>query len=225
MIKQPDRDIHITSEKEVTVDFIVDEANVMWKEMKSRNILFGDSAAASALMIDMRRGHPEFCKAYPIVTRYICEMQEYSEKGFRRWLTKIKYHPWKTQDEYLDAQADYVTMLYRVKNPRASRRDYDNVRKNIGDALRNEHEEFKQRVDEYDREVTAELDKLKSASTLDLEAFFKKMGLPGLSAAEILRVETDLKSIEPRADNFNKLLSKTESYDNKMAVSASDLLC
>ena len=58
-----------------------------------------------------------------------------------------------------------------------------------------------------------------------LEAFFKKMGLPGLSAAEILRVETDLKSIEPRADNFNKLLSKTESYDNKMAVSASDLLC
>jgi hypothetical protein len=187
-----DLKLRFTSEKEVDVNFIAQEATSIWRLMRSRKITFGDKDKTDAFMNEVQKNHPEFCKSYPVVNRYICEMQEYDEKTFRLWLTKISRNPWKTEDEYLEAQADYVTMLFRAKKPRSNQTERNAVRTNILAMLKTEHEKFKHYAKEFEREVSAEVDVLRDRNMDELHAFAKLAGCVGMSKAETIRVETDL---------------------------------
>ncbi len=177
-----------TSEKEVTIDQLVAEADAIWKYARARKLQFNDTAAAAKLISDVQRMHPQFCHSYPLVNRYICEMQEYSSKAFRLWLMKIKEHPWKSEAEYLDAQADYVAILFRVKHPRATKTQINNLRVNIRAVLQEEHDKFKYYTNEFDKEVTAEDSILKHRNKAELRDFVKIAGEAGMSTAETVRV-------------------------------------
>ncbi len=179
---------HFTSEKEVTIDQLVDEANVIWKYARARKLQFNDTEGASRLISDVQRLHPQFCQSYPLVNRYICEMQEYNPKAFRLWLMKIKERPWKSEAEYLDAQADYVAVLFRIKHPRATKTQINNLRINIRTVLQEEHDKFKYYTNEFDKEVTAEDSILKHRNKAELCEFVKIAGEVGMSTAETVRV-------------------------------------
>lgn len=217
-----DLKLKLSSEREVTIDFVVREASAMWKLMRSRKLKFGDQHAAEALMSEMQKTHPEFCKSYPIVNRYICQMQEYDAKAFKLWLMKIKERPWKTEGEYLDAQADYVVMLYRAKKPRANMTEVNNLRRNIRNMLQVEHDKFKHYAEEYEREVTAEESMLKDRNMDELHAFAKLAGEAGLSKAETLRVETDLAAGE--MVDIDSIVGCCETDTRQAEITADDLL-
>ncbi len=187
-----DLKIKLHSEKNVTIEFVVSEANQMWREMRQTKIKFGDERGSEALMTQMHRTHPEFCKAYPMVNRYICQMQEYDSKVFKLWLMKIKEHPWKTEDGYLDAQADYVAMLFRSKKPRSSLTDINSVRKNIKAMLQREHDTFKHYAKEFELEVNAEAEGYQKQNVVELRDFVELVGADGIAAAGTVRMETDL---------------------------------
>lgn len=186
--------IRIESEKNVTVEFVVNEANAMWKECKSRNIKYGDIERSDKLMAEMQKTHPEFSKSYPIVLRYMCQMQEYNSKAFKMWLDKIKVRPWKTEGEYLDAQADYVTMLYRAIKPRSPQKDINTLRTNIRNMLQREHDTFKKYVNEYDAEVSAEEKLLREKNKQEFIDYIKSMDAANFNP-EALRVESSEASV------------------------------
>lgn len=179
--------VKITSEQDKSIDQIVEEATAIWK----RAATLRDTVTGDALTSQMQREHKEFCTSYPIVNRYICQMGQYSPKAFRLWLGKIATNPWKGETEYLDAQADYVSMLFRVKNPRASTAHVGNIRKNIRAALQLEHDKFKYYVQEYDREVTAAEGTLRDRGTDELRSFAALCGPAGMLTAETLRIDSD----------------------------------
>lgn len=181
----------ITSEKNVSIEYVVNEATTIWRIAKSRDLIFGDPAVEK-FMDEMTRAYPEFSKSYPIVFRYICQMQEYDAKAFKYWLMKIKNNPWKTEAAYLDAQADYVAVLYKTKFPRCTAAQIRNIQVNIRAALESEHKKFKQCAEEQDRAVTELEDFLKGKNAEELLAFTKLAGARGMSTAEKLWVETDL---------------------------------
>lgn len=175
--------LKFTSEKTVSIDYVVSEANSIWRETKKRKITFGDVDSAEALMREMQNTHPEFCKSYPIVNRYICQMQEYSAKAFRLWLKKIEQKPWKTEAEYLDAQADYVTILFKIKKPRANKTEINNIRTNIRAMLQKEHDTFKNYAQEFSKEVTEEEKILAEKNAAELREFAAIAGPAGLAKA------------------------------------------
>jgi hypothetical protein len=193
----PKLTLKITSEKEVTIDFIVKEADVIWKEMKACN--------SDDVVNILQAKHPEFYKAYPIVFRYICQIKQYSSKAFRLWLGKIKQNPWKTEMEYLDAQADYATILYKIKNPRANATAASNVRQNIRAGLQAEHDDFKQRVATFTEQVASEEAKFLEKNMAELREFAQRAGVSGMSTAETIRFISDLNP-EPKlniVDHFH----------------------
>lgn len=178
--------VSITSEKEVTVDFIVAEATAIWREMRAFSGSIEEGSQKS------REKHPEFCKSYPIVHRYICEMKLYDAKVFRRWLLAIKERPWKTEDAYIEAQADYVTRLYAMQNPRAKKATITEFRSATYKTLLREHEDFKKTVADVYEEVTAN-EKQRAAKNLsELYDYIRANSISGADLEGLLRVETDL---------------------------------
>ena len=191
--------LSFTSEKNVTQDDIVNEANVMWKYVKLKikadyNGWKEDGGAA--LMKEMQTRHREFCTSYPVVNRYMCMMGQYNTKAFKMWIMRIAKHPWKTEDEYIEAQADYIAKLYLANNPRASKTNVANVKANTYKLLMDEHKSFKSLAEETEKVVTKNEKLLSEKNADELYYFVKNNATDAISGnatrGEGIRVESDI---------------------------------
>lgn len=166
----------ITSEEEVTVPQLVEYANTIWKECKKRGLKFGDVEASDKLLEEMQKKYSKFSQSYPIVLRYIVQMQEYSSKAFKTYLERLKHKPWKGEDEYLESQADYVVLLYKDKHPKYNETNVRNLRKNVLAMLKNEHYIFKANTEAITKEVEDEEAEGVEKRRIALHNWFKKYG-------------------------------------------------
>jgi hypothetical protein len=190
MSQMPQMTVKIENENQVSIEYVVNEANKIYKDMKKSKITFGDMEAAAQLMREMQQKYSDFCMSYPIVNRYICQMQEYDTKTFRLWLKKIQRTPWKTESEYLDAQADYVVMLFRCKKPRAPMTEVSTLRQNIRIMLQREHEQFTKCAKDIQEEVNIESEQYHKQNIAGLTDFVTNIK-GAASEAETIRVELD----------------------------------
>lgn len=182
--------VSITSEKEVTVDDIVNEAIEINKKLRAKKISPGDFDAADKFMSEMHREHKAFSQAYPIVLRYICQMQQFHAGALRKYLNHIREHPWKNNDEYLDSQTHYVILLYKETHKRWNRTQVENLRKNIRSMLKSEHDKFIQLSDKYKAEVEHEEEGYKANREETMKSFYKQQGQDTLDMR--LRAITDI---------------------------------
>jgi hypothetical protein len=184
------KNVAITSEKEVTIDDIVNEAIEINKKLQQRKIAPGDLEAADKFLSEMRREHKQFADAYPIVLRYMCQMQQFHAKALRKYLLQIREHPWKGQNEYLDSQTNYVIILYKITHPRWNKTQVENLRKNVRKMLQDEHEEFTRLADKYKDEVEHEETVYQKSREETMHEFYKKHGEDTLNIK--LRAVTDV---------------------------------
>jgi hypothetical protein len=225
MYSTGDTDIKISvhNEKNVSAEFILDEANTMWKKTKEARLDSADLSGADKLMDRLRKEHPDFCKAYPIVLRYMCQMQEYNPKAFKRYLSKIAAKPYKNEEEYLDSQADYVVILYKSQHSRWNKTHIVNLRTNIRMMLQKEHDTIKKCAKECDEEVTQMLKEAEKQNTMELLNFIKSAGVAGMSTGGTYRVITDEPAAVPSEFWIDKsMLDLNEN--NFIGVSLDDLL-
>jgi hypothetical protein len=210
--------LSIHNEEEVTIDDLVKEAQCMWgkarTEFKNNKISINNESLVTdfseKLMARMRKEHNNFCQSYPIVLRYMCEMREFNPKAFRRYLMKLEKHPWKTEEEYLDSQADYVVMLYQATHPRWNKTDVNRLKTNIRNLLQSEHKQFKQNYDNILKDVESTEEHLREKSKAELAEFFNQVKSGSAKLMTGFTVEMD--SI-PRSKcvNVDELLREVES--------------
>lgn len=144
--------VNIHSEKNVTVDELITEARTIYKKVRS-----------GATFTDIESSHRQFCTSYPIVVRYMYETYTYHEKAFKLYLKGIVAKPHQSEDEYLESQAKYVSLLHRFENPRAGAKDIAAVRSNILKLLKTEHEAFKVAAKDAKENVEANESHMKEA--------------------------------------------------------------
>jgi len=126
--------IAIKNEKEVSTEDIIAEAKIIWKKIKAIEPKARDIKT-------INNEHPEFCMSYPLVIKYML-VDEFSVKALDKYLRYIKNNPWTTQEGYLDAQAEYVVLLYKARHLHYSERDVVNLKANTRTILQQEHEDF-----------------------------------------------------------------------------------
>lgn len=211
--------INITNEKNVTINDVVNEASALWRITRSRKLKLGDLEAADALMNELRKTNPQLCKSYPIVLRYMVQMQEFEPKALHRYLRKIQAKPWKTESEYLDSQADYVVILYQTTHPRWNKTQCSKLWQGVRNMLQHETDLFKQYVDEFDREVSAQEEMFKKASMDDLREFVQNSGDTIETHGGTVRVETELNG----GDDVD-MITLTSGMTSVELMSADDLL-
>jgi hypothetical protein len=164
----------IDFEKQVSPRDLLKEASIMWKKCKNG----ADGGEGVALLARMHTEHREFCTAYPIVARYMCEMKIYSRKAFAQYLAHIQKHPWKSESDYLDSCAEYATILYKVTNAarHPSAQDILSVRMSIRKALQDETAEFKKALAAAEQATQEKERQAELNNAAELRSFYR--GLP-----------------------------------------------
>lgn len=198
--------VKVESQKKVTIDDLIAEAAIIWSVVRSQKVPATEEESltlADQLMTKIRREHPEFCESYPIVNRYMCQMRQYCPKAFRAWLGWIQNNPWKTEEGYLDAQAEYVTRLFKSTNRRANASQVASVRKNIRNLLQCEHDTFKKYNEDFTKEVSDREAKLAERTKNELKDFVKLIGAEGMSKAETIRVESCVDGTQETMDGLD----------------------
>lgn len=170
------KNISIQSEKDVTVEDIISEAIAINRKLQAKKLTPGDMDAADAFLAEMRREHKQFADAYPIVLRYMCQMQQFHAAAFRKYLSYIALHPWKGADEYMDSQTHYVVLLYKQTHARWNKTQVENLRKNVRKLLQTEHDKFTELGEKYKNEVEHEETAYKKSREEELLGFYKKYG-------------------------------------------------
>lgn len=159
--------LKIEYEKRVTVDDIVAEATAIWKKCGG---VYSDETLSL-----VQKSNREFCTSYPIVARYLCQLGIYDSQVLRRWLQKIAKKPWKSEDDYIDAQATYISMLYRTKNPRAGVAEINAAKEAARKILANEMKMFKGYIDKARELVDKKEAAMNAEKMRELAAFMRKM--------------------------------------------------
>jgi protein-tyrosine-phosphatase len=213
------KSVSITSEKVVTVDDIINEAIAINKKLRAKKIKPGDFDASDAFMSAMRKEHKEFSQSYPIVLRYMCQMQQFHSNALRKYLNYIRDHPWKNQNEYLESQVNYVVILYKETHKRWNRTEVDNLAKNVHKMLKQEHERFIELSDKYKKEVEHEETGYKASREESMKAFYALQGHDTLDLH--LRTATDI----PTGETVNVDIAINEiDVENPPVVTSDDLL-
>lgn len=149
-----------------TAEEIIEEADLIYekfkKEKKHRNVRTDnpkDAAVIDEIFDWLQKEHSDFAIAYPIQLRFMCQLNKYHSKALKKYLDYIKYHPWKSQDEYLQAQAKYIMYVaeYTERFTREERQKLLNrIYNDTYKVLKQEQDDFDERLkktrDEMDQE-------------------------------------------------------------------------
>lgn len=166
----------IRYEKEVSIDDVVNEANQIHQKCKKLWPANDDSTALAKIHDDMVSDHRQFADAYPIVLRYMCELKQYRQKAFRRYLNYVKNHPWNSEDSYFESQAMYVTILFKETHPRYDEQKARKLFDNTVRMLKLERDAFKQQMDANKKEVDRDHARMMKKNTLELKEWFARYG-------------------------------------------------
>lgn len=148
-------------EKDVSIDDLLNEAIVIYEKTKN-NITLKDA----------QKQHPQFAKSYPIVLRYMCDMKLYHSDAFRKYLNGLK--PWKSLDDYLDSQAEYVYLLHKELNPKDESMA-KKIKKTTRKALKEEHDYFQNNLEKITKKVLAKENKFKENYTKSIKQYFRNL--------------------------------------------------
>ena len=159
--------------EDITADDILNEADAMWKKVLALNIDVKDQDQVDVAMTNMRREHKEFCTSYPIVMRYMTQFATYARTAFGKYLRRIEQNPWKSEDEYLDSQAEYVVLLYKETHPRWNTTNVQRLHRNIRTMLRDESKTFKDNLDAAEKDVTNNEKRLHSEMKREITEYFR----------------------------------------------------
>jgi hypothetical protein len=173
----------IKYEKEVDLDFVVNEANEIWGFIKKGN----------TVLDEVFSNYTDFCKAYPLVVKCMFDMGEYSPIIFKQWLKRISTSSsWTNENEYLNDWADYMVRLYKHNNPRAPKSTIKKIRAYYVDELTKERTEFKNRVKLCSSEVENHIKEHKQRNATELKAYASALGPGGADLAENTVLITDI---------------------------------
>ena len=140
--------------QEKQIEFIVKEADIIWQKVKTANIIATDFKATDDYFKLLRIEHPDFAKTLPLVMRVMVQTRQYNSKALERYLKKlsIDMKKWKSMDDYIESQADYMVYLYKATHNHYSPKDTIAVRKHNAEMLKKENDDMKK----YSEEVQIE---------------------------------------------------------------------
>ncbi len=141
----------------------IDEAVAEGLEIhaKIKTFLSANPKAPEAALKDLHNRviseHKDFSSSYPIVVRLMVYENFYVPKVMKNYFVHISNHPWKTREEFLERQAEYLVYVLRYRCPRTETRKIYAYRNEMISKLKKEDgefiEAFKKLSDQMDKEM------------------------------------------------------------------------
>jgi hypothetical protein len=171
----------LSNEKyEEMVKTLTDIASKMWKDIKEKiketpSFMEWEDKEKLDYFRDTLK-YDEFMNEYPVMTRYMVCMGQYSKKAFTRFLTKIRVtkHPDKCEkgykeDQWVQRQADYVQYLWEAyQKNHINSAERRMVWTDAYKSLKGEFDEFRDRYKSVEEATKVEKKELMAHNARDL---------------------------------------------------------
>jgi flagellar biosynthesis/type III secretory pathway chaperone len=146
------------TQSSATLDELAALGDKIFREVKEANVAKDDDEGNDRLYAEFRQKYRDFAHSFPVTLRWMVQAREYDTRAFKAYLKKIKTPFWETRRLFLESQADYLAILYRVRHPRCSSKELRKYRQAMVDHLVKEDEQFA----EAHKEAEAEVERTKS---------------------------------------------------------------
>ncbi len=147
-----------------SVEQVIEDAEKLYKEYQDEKIDIRDDDRAKDALKRYAEKYHNFAYSYPIVFRYMIELNQYNSRALKSYLLYIQKHPWKNRNEFIESGADYHYALMRLAHPEKSikylKEQREEIRKSLhSDAmvLENEEQNRKKIAEEEEAELTKKL--------------------------------------------------------------------
>jgi hypothetical protein len=175
----------IHNARNVTPEFILEEACSMWKEVEASGVDKIDEIIPK---------YRDLCTSYPVILRYMM-MSEFSRHAMKKFLRYVELNPWKSVDEFIECQTMYVVYLYKERHPHYNSAHVKALKVNTRQILKQEHEDFENLGKKITDDVEKTEEDLKKQAKDKLKVFFAIHGEETVNVP--LRVATEIDNRVP----------------------------
>lgn len=144
------------------VDRIVAEAEAVWRKARVARRRAGaapgkemESAASEALLARLRRAHRDLASSFPVPFRWTVQTGDFDSGVFREYLARHAKGMYPTRRKFLEAQGEYLVMLFRKRNKRAGPKAIAEYRTAVVKNLVDDDEKFARANEEAKAEAEA----------------------------------------------------------------------
>lgn len=140
------------NEGSATVEFVVNEAESIFKKFKKAKIK-PRTPESNDFLDCMKVEHPEFSERYGIVIQMIIEEGKFFTGAFKKYLAQLVRSPYKTNLEFLRSQTNYMFHFWRALDPKRPLLDIMKARELAFEYLVKSHDEFTERCKSYNNDI------------------------------------------------------------------------
>ena len=143
------------TQQEKQISEIIAEGNKIFSKILDTKYDIANEAESDALLDKLRDEHKDFATTLPLVLRVMVQMKKYSQKALTRYLKKMKADmpKWKSRQDFIESQADYMVILYKTLTPHYDMRKIKEMKEEIRKQLLDEDDEFQKMVKEAEKEA------------------------------------------------------------------------
>jgi hypothetical protein len=129
--------------------------NQIWEEIKEHNIPITNFKECDELYRELCDKYEGFAKALPVILQYMVNLREYSSRALTKYLKKFHHDmkSFKSIDDAIEAQADYIVLLYKETHTHYTVQQINSLRRNCREQLKKENERRNKIVEEAKREA------------------------------------------------------------------------
>jgi hypothetical protein len=131
-------------------------ANQIWKRVTSSGINKKDTAGADRLLETIQAEFKDFNASFPLVLRWMIQMQKYNSKAFEKYLLMHSSAKLDTREAFLELQAEYLVLLYRAEHHHPDENFVRRYRKSIVQQLLEEDKMFIEMQKQVEKDLEKE---------------------------------------------------------------------
>jgi hypothetical protein len=139
----------------MTTEEIVTVAKNLWNDCKllRKKKEWIDKEPKDVMAYFYQTHYKDFITKYSIPSRYMFFYSEFSEKAFRRYLMRMTDPGYKSKEEWIERQADYVRLLYAQYNKHVGPKELAAVWQKARKQLVDEYESFERDYEKAKKEA------------------------------------------------------------------------
>lgn len=135
------------------LETVMGVASSIWAEVRASGVKAEDEEGCNAMTERLRKKYNDFAVSYPLPFRWMIQAQEYDAGAFKKYLRFHVKPMYKDRKEFMQCQGEYLTLLYKARNPRAGAKQITRYRAAIQKSLEEDDTIFTKAREDAEREV------------------------------------------------------------------------
>jgi hypothetical protein len=137
----------------INIEIIINTIKEILNKVKCSEIDPKNSEENTKLLKILQEEYKDFSITHPVVLRWMVEARQYDEQAFRTYAKNHVKSTYKDRNEFWKCQGEYLILLFRRLNPKASVKAIRHYRDNVMGLLKKDNDEFDDANKKADEEI------------------------------------------------------------------------